>query len=128
MVLGSFSAAENAHSSTSVRHTRKMSRDGFTLVELIVAVAILSILTGLAILALSAGTVLADGDAVKIRGEYLEARTCSVWVGSCFSNSAAPTDRRLVAGPMQPRCTDGDPFGVQGRRACGRCFGHGLSP
>src|SRR5438270_748704 len=49
MVLGSFSAAENAHSSTSVSHTRKMSRDGFTLVELIVAVAILSILTGLAI-------------------------------------------------------------------------------
>jgi hypothetical protein len=47
------------------------------------------ILAGLAILALSAGTVLADGDAVKIRGEYLEARTCSVWVGSCFSNSEA---------------------------------------
>jgi general secretion pathway protein G len=49
MLLGSFSAAENAPSSTSVRGIRKMSRGGFTLVELIVAVAILSILTGLAI-------------------------------------------------------------------------------
>ncbi|HVE38396.1 MAG TPA: DUF1326 domain-containing protein [Planctomycetota bacterium] len=48
-----------------------------------------TILSGLAILALSAGTVRADGDATKIRGEYLEARTCSVWVGSCFSNSEA---------------------------------------
>src|SRR6478672_6494804 len=49
MLLGSFSAAENNQSRTSVRGIRKMSRDGFTLVELIVAVAILSILTGLAI-------------------------------------------------------------------------------
>src|SRR6516225_6553035 len=48
-----------------------------------------TILSGLAILALSAGTLRADGDGVKIRGEYLEARTCSVWVGSCFSNSEA---------------------------------------
>jgi hypothetical protein len=47
------------------------------------------ILAGLAILALSTGTVMADGDAVRIRGDYLEARTCSVWVGSCFSNSEA---------------------------------------
>jgi hypothetical protein len=47
------------------------------------------LLAGLAILMLSAGTVMADGDAVKIRGEYVEARTCSVWVGSCFSNSEA---------------------------------------
>ena len=48
-----------------------------------------TILAGLAILSLSAGTVRADGDAVRIRGEYVEARTCSVWVGSCFSNSEA---------------------------------------
>ena len=49
----------------------------------------LKILSGLAILGLSAGTVLADGEAVRVRGEYVEARTCSVWVGSCFSNSEA---------------------------------------
>jgi len=47
------------------------------------------ILMGLAMLAFSAGTGMADGDAVKVRGEYVEARTCSVWVGSCFSNSEA---------------------------------------
>ncbi len=43
----------------------------------------------LAILTLAAGTGLADGEAAKIRGEYVEARTCSVWVGSCFSNGEA---------------------------------------
>ena len=43
----------------------------------------------LALLALTAGPGMADGDSIKIRGEYLEARTCSVWVGSCFSNSEA---------------------------------------
>jgi hypothetical protein len=46
-------------------------------------------LAALAILAVSSGAVLADGDAVRIRGEYIEARTCSVWVGSCFSNGEA---------------------------------------
>lgn len=40
----------------------------------------------LAILALSAGTVLADGDRPSVRGEYIEARTCAVWIGSCFAN------------------------------------------
>jgi hypothetical protein len=45
------------------------------------------ILAGLAILAVSAGTVLADGDTKPtIRGEYVEARTCAVWIGSCFAN------------------------------------------
>jgi hypothetical protein len=44
------------------------------------------ILAGLAILAISAGTVLADGDRKSIRGEYVEARTCAVWIGSCFAN------------------------------------------
>lgn len=40
----------------------------------------------LAILAISAGTVNADGDRSTVRGEYLEARTCAVWIGSCFAN------------------------------------------
>jgi hypothetical protein len=45
------------------------------------------ILAGLAILTISAGTVLADGDKkTTIRGEYVEARTCAVWIGSCFAN------------------------------------------
>ena len=45
------------------------------------------ILAGLAVLTLSAGTVLADGDKKSsIRGEYVEARTCAVWIGSCFAN------------------------------------------
>jgi hypothetical protein len=45
------------------------------------------ILAGLAILTLSAGTVLADGTKkASIRGEYVEARTCAVWIGSCFAN------------------------------------------
>ena len=45
------------------------------------------ILAGLAVLTLSAGTVLADGDRKSsIRGEYVEARTCAVWIGSCFAN------------------------------------------
>lgn len=45
------------------------------------------ILAGLAILTISAGTVLADGDKKPtIRGEYVEARTCAVWIGSCFAN------------------------------------------
>jgi len=44
------------------------------------------ILAGIAILAISAGTVLADGDRKGIRGEYVEARTCAVWIGSCFAN------------------------------------------
>jgi hypothetical protein len=44
-------------------------------------------LAGLAILTLSAGTVLADGTKnTSIRGEYVEARTCAVWIGSCFAN------------------------------------------
>jgi hypothetical protein len=44
-------------------------------------------LAGLAILTLSAGTVLADGTKKpSIRGEYVEARTCAVWIGSCFAN------------------------------------------
>jgi len=47
------------------------------------------VLASLAILAVSSGVGLADGDAPRIRGEYIEARTCSVWVGSCFSNSEA---------------------------------------
>ena len=45
------------------------------------------ILAGLAILAISAGTGMADGDKTpSIRGEYVEARTCAVWIGSCFAN------------------------------------------
>lgn len=44
------------------------------------------ILAGLAILAISAGTLLADGDRKGVRGEYVEARTCAVWIGSCFAN------------------------------------------
>jgi hypothetical protein len=49
------------------------------------------ILAGLAILTLPAGTVLADGalpgrTKASIRGEYVEARTCAVWIGSCFAN------------------------------------------
>lgn len=46
-------------------------------------------LAGLFILAVSAGGTRADADGIKIRGEYIEARTCSVWVGSCFSNGEA---------------------------------------
>jgi hypothetical protein len=45
------------------------------------------ILAGLALLTISAGTVLADGEnKPTIRGEYVEARTCAVWIGSCFAN------------------------------------------
>lgn len=40
----------------------------------------------LAILAISAGTLNADGDRTAVRGEYIEARTCAVWIGSCFAN------------------------------------------
>jgi hypothetical protein len=40
----------------------------------------------LAILAVSAGTVAADGDRKELRGDYVEARTCAVWIGSCFAN------------------------------------------
>ena len=40
----------------------------------------------LAILAVSAGTVMADGDRKELRGDYVEARTCAVWIGSCFAN------------------------------------------
>jgi hypothetical protein len=45
------------------------------------------ILTALAILSVSGGSVLADGDKkTAICGEYVEARTCAVWIGSCFAN------------------------------------------
>jgi hypothetical protein len=40
----------------------------------------------LALLAISAGTLHADGDKSSVRGEYVEARTCAVWIGSCFAN------------------------------------------
>lgn len=40
----------------------------------------------LAFLAGPAGAVLADGDRTGIRGDYVEARTCAVWTGSCFAN------------------------------------------
>jgi hypothetical protein len=39
-----------------------------------------------AILAISAGTLQADGAKPAVRGEYIEARTCAVWIGSCFAN------------------------------------------
>src|SRR5437868_1450234 len=44
-----------------------------------------SMLAGLAILAVS-GTSVADGEKTAVRGEYVEARTCAVWTGSCFAN------------------------------------------
>jgi hypothetical protein len=47
------------------------------------------ILAGMILLAGSSGSVRADADAPKVRGDYVEARTCSVWVGSCFSNGEA---------------------------------------
>lgn len=40
----------------------------------------------LAILILSGSALSADGDRFAIRGEYVEARTCAVWTGSCFAN------------------------------------------
>ncbi|MBI3854376.1 MAG: DUF1326 domain-containing protein [Planctomycetes bacterium] len=57
------------------------------------------ILAGLAILALAAGTVLADGDRKEIRGDYVEARTCAVWIGSCFANGEVNlTGKNAVVG------------------------------
>lgn len=53
-------------------------------------------LAALATLALASFTLAADGGAGtqasgasdgKLRGDYLEARTCDVWVGACFANS-----------------------------------------
>ena len=40
----------------------------------------------LAILTLSAGALSADGDRAAVTGDYVEARTCAVWTGSCFAN------------------------------------------
>jgi hypothetical protein len=40
----------------------------------------------LATLALVAGTSAADGEKTAVRGDYVEARTCAVWTGSCFAN------------------------------------------
>ena len=40
----------------------------------------------LAVLAIFAGTLHADGEKTIVRGEYIEARTCAVWIGSCFAN------------------------------------------
>src|ERR1043165_6217395 len=40
----------------------------------------------LATLAMSSVAGMADGEKAAVRGDYVEARTCAVWTGSCFAN------------------------------------------
>src|SRR4051794_14336283 len=38
-------------------------------------------------LALVPSALLADDGPIRVRGQYVEARTCDVWTGPCFANA-----------------------------------------
>src|SRR5262245_6364135 len=64
------------------------------------------ILAGLLAAVLCAGVAPALSNDAVVQGEYLEARTCDVWTGPCFSNSEINlTGKNAVAGWVVTRGT-----------------------